>query len=231
MKPIKTVLDLRRSPGPALTVLAAASLLSVTVPAAAQIACPETNGTKFILLPQTDGGWDVKDDHFVMLADDFFCNTSGPITDIHLWGSWLTNGVKTNFTFTLAIYDDVPVSISNTFSHPGDLQWQETFLPGQYFQSFWSSSDELFLDPGQPQILGPDTQAWYFCFYPTNIFVQKGGAAAPKTYWLMVFAQPPAGELVDYGWKTTTNVQHDVSVFAPWPGFPPPAFHRPCPRR
>src|SRR5262249_26054480 len=109
------------------------------------------------------------------------------------------------------------------FSHPGTLQWQEQFTPGRYLYSFWAFGQENFLDPGPPAIVGPDTQVWYYCFYPTNVFVQQGGVTAPKTYRLMSYAQPPAGQNLQYGWKATTNLQHDISVFAPWPGAPPPA--------
>ncbi len=183
--------------------------------------CVETNATKYVQWPNLQNGLDVWDSGPWVLADDFICTNTGPVSDIHLWGSWLTNAVSTNLTFWLAIYDDVPASPTNS-SHPGNLQWLEQFVPGQYVQSFWSPSDEVFLDPETAQIIGPDTQAWYLCFYPTTLFVQQGSSAAPKTYWLMVYAQPPTGTNIYYGWKTTTNVQHDVSVFAPWPGGPPP---------
>src|SRR5690349_15089568 len=31
-----------------------------------------------------------------ILADDFLCTQSGPIRDIHIWGSWLNNVLPTN---------------------------------------------------------------------------------------------------------------------------------------
>ena len=183
--------------------------------------CVETNGTKYVQWPNLNQGFDVWDDGPWVLADDFICTNSGPITDIHLWGSWLNDQVQTNtLNFWLAIYDDVPAS-GNTNSHPGNLLWQEQFAPGQYFDSFWAFGSESFLDPGPPNVMGPDSQVRYYCFYPTNIFIQQGAAAAPKIYWLMVYAQDNAPTYQNYGWKTTTNIQHDVSVYAPWPGSPP----------
>jgi HYR domain len=183
--------------------------------------CVETNGTKYVQLPNLNGGFDVWDNGPWVLADDFLCTTNGPITDIHLWGSYLDDRMDTNLTFWLAIYDDVPVSATNNFSHPGALRWHEEFAPGQYVQTFAGTGVERFLDPGPPQILGPDSQVWYYCFYPTKPFVQEGGPTAAKTYWLMVYAQSPATEIVRYGWKTTTDVRHDISVYAPWPGSDP----------
>jgi len=173
-------------------------------------------------LPNILGGFDVWNVPYV-LADDFVCTNKGPISDIHLWGSWLGDNAQTcSLNFWIGIYDDVPVAPGNTFSHPGtNLLWQQWFAPGQYAETIWTrSAQEQFLDPGQPSILGGDTVVWYYCFYPTNAFMQQGSASNPKTYWLSVYATnyPIVGI---YGWKTTTNVLHDASVHAFWPGIPP----------
>ena len=50
--------------------------------------------------------------------------------------------------------------------------------------------------------------------------MQVGTTSNPKTYWLAAYATnyPISGI---YGWKTTTNVLHDASVHAFWPGIPP----------
>ena len=187
--------------------------------------CVETNGVKNVQGPNLLGGYDVWNTPYV-LADDFVCHFSGPITDIHLWGSWLNDQALTNsITFWLGIYDDVP-AVSGPVplpSHPGtNLLWQQWFAPGQYAETIWTANaQEQFLNPGPPQILGGDSEVWYFCFNPTNAFEQLGTATAPKTYWLAAYAQLPAGINQNYGWKTTTNVSHDVSVHAPWPGSPP----------
>ncbi len=184
--------------------------------------CSETNGAKYVQWPNLDNGFDVWDDGPWVLADDFICTNTGPITDIHLWGSWLNDQVQTNsLTFWLAIYDNVPAGPGGGFSQPGNLLWQEQFGPDQYIESFWSFGQESFLDPGPPNVIGPDSQVWYYCFYPTNIFIQQGSTAAPKTYWLMVYSQLPAGNEFQYGWKSTPQVQNDTSVHAPWPNMVP----------
>ena len=184
--------------------------------------CTETNTLKYEQDPQVFGGYDVWNDGPWVLADDFLCTNTGPITDIHLWGSFLSNAVTANLTFYLAIYDNIPVGPgnTNTFSTPGNLKWTETFVPGQYNQSFYTNGQELFMDPGPPMNQGPDSQVWYFCFYPTNQFVQQGTPTSTNVYWLMVYAQPPVGAAgpTHYGWKTATSVRNDISVHAPWPG-------------
>jgi hypothetical protein len=184
--------------------------------------CVETNGVKYAQLPNLDGGSDVFNNPYV-LADDFVCTNTGYISDIHIWGSWL-NQVGTNtLTFWLGIYDDVPATNppvgGGTPSHPGKLLWQQWFAPGQYAENPYATGFEFFVDPGPTNQIGTDTQAWYYCFYPTNPMVQFGSSCYPKIYWLAAYAQQGAPFL--YGWKTTFFVQNDVSVHAPWPGSPP----------
>ena len=189
------------------------------------VVCVETNGVKYEQPPNIDTGYDVwnNDD---ALADDFVCSNAGPITDIHIWGSWLNNQIGTNtLTFWLGIYDDVqPNPLNNTpYSHPGNLLWSQWFAPGQYAETpFTFGTQEQFLDPNPPQVVGPDNNVYYYCFYPSNPFVQLGLPTAPRTYWLAAYAQPPAAGTQDqYGWKTTFQVQNDISVHVPWPGTPP----------
>jgi hypothetical protein len=183
-------------------------------------ACVE-NGVKYEQDPKLFGGLDVWDNGPWVLADDFVCNYTGPISDIHIWGSWLTNNVATNsLTFWLAIYDNVPANPTSNFSRPGNLLWKEQFAPGQYIESFNAPGQETFLDPGPPNPLGPDSQAWYYCFYPTNQFTQTNG----NIYWLTVYAQSQAGNTQMFGWKTSSNVLNDISVHAPWPGSPAPTI-------
>ena len=187
------------------------------------VVCVESDYEKYVQWPNIIGGYDVWNNPYV-LADDFVCTNSGPISDIHLWGSWLYDSALTNsITFWLGIYDDVPVGTGNPYSHPGtNLLWQQWFSPGQYAEMIWTANaSEQFLDPGPTNILGGDSEVWYYCFYPTNAFQQLGTPTNSKTYWLAAYAQLPVGGNYNYGWKTTTNVQHDISVHAPWPGFGP----------
>ena len=71
------------------------------------------------------------------MADDFPCDQTGPITDIHIWASWLgdaTAGIIPDIPITLAIWSDVPAFTNADGrlvpSHPGQRLWSETFVPG-----------------------------------------------------------------------------------------------------
>src|SRR5208283_5119845 len=57
--------------------------------------CLETNGVKYLQPPNLQG-LDVWNNGPWLLADDFVCTNSGPVSDIHIWGSWLNNLVDSN---------------------------------------------------------------------------------------------------------------------------------------
>ena len=124
----------------------------------------------------------------IILANDFQCKKTGPITDIHLWTSWFGfNGstVVPPISITLGIWTDVPAN-GTVPSHPGTLLWTNTFNSGQYKVRPWSSSDERFWDPDPPPagiILGPDNLIWQYNFYApaANTFTQTGSLTAPVT--------------------------------------------------
>ncbi len=157
----------------------------------------------------------------IVLADDFRCTQSGPITDIHLWASWLDlNGATTVplMPITLSFWTDVP-AVTNadglvTPSHPGSLLWSQVFGPGQYAVRPTASvpDGETFWNPDPAPagaVLGSENIIWQYNFYPTNPFVQQVGTI----YWLsMTAGQIPTGTF--FGWKTTaTNHWNDDAVF------------------
>ena len=205
----------------------------------APVVCVESDFDKYAQLPNILGGYDVWNNPYV-LADDFVCSNTSPVSDIHLWGSWLGNSaLPDSIKFWLGIYDDVPAGPGNPYSHPGtNLLWQQWFAPGQYAETIWTANaSELFLNPGQSNVLGTDSVVWYYCFYPTNAFMQLGTAKAPEDLLAGCLChQLSAGIAANSGWKTSTNVLHDASVHANWPGFAPtnnpgwtPTAYQPAP--
>jgi hypothetical protein len=197
-----------------------------------------TQPAKYVQMPDVLNGMDVNATYLdtgvspaqpifpyqKILADDFPCHQAGPITDIHIWGSWLndqftTDGtpspfVNLNTKFKLSIHADVPASSTDPYSHPGTELWSMIFDPTQYTMRPWGSpTDEAFYDPNTNTILGRDTRIWQYNFNidPAAAFNQAGPNAtgAPTIYWLDVQAivpwQPGTPETI-FGWKTTQPI-------------------------
>lgn len=192
-------------------------LVLTAAPAQAQ-PCPITNAIKWLQAPDPVG-LDVlaaspagaAGNQPLILADDFLCRKPGPITDIHVWASWLGDSPNPNLPITLGIWSDVP-AVGTVTSHPGALLWTQKFGPGQYEFCALKSADEQFWNPDPPpgQILGPDSLIWQYNFFPTNPFVQQGTATAPIIYWLSMTA---GTNTAFFGWKTYTNQWNDAAVF------------------
>jgi len=183
-----------------------------------------------------------------ILADDWQCSGSGPVTDIHIWGSWIgdvlpddASGVPgpDNLTFKLSIHEDVPIGGSNPlgFSHPGAELWQTVVPPGDprvTSRLYAENLPEQFYDPNTDTIIGSDTKAWQynFLFDAADSFVQTAGTI----YWLDVqvfLPNHPEFEIDGprFGWKSTRNIWNDNGVYGGNTIFgdsdPPPVFWKP----
>ena len=202
--------------------------------------CPDTGGVKYLQLPNLTNGIDVnaafsppdpRDGLTWVLADDFPCTNSGPITDIHLWGSWLFDAVDTNATYTLAIWSDAPTNATGlNYSRPDQLLWTQTYGSGQYALCPYANQIENFYDGdsailGAPSLIGGSSNLFYLCFdaSPTNTFQQTGKPNAKTNYWLSVTVQSFAGNRY-FGWKSSATAYNDAAVaafngnFYPLPG-------------
>jgi hypothetical protein len=181
---------------------------------------PNTNATLWVQYPDKTG-YDVLVAQLagaqpLIVADDFPCRKTGPLTDIHLWTSWLGDTPDQTIPITLSIWSDIPAITNNsvvTPSHPGSLVWSQTFAAGQYKIKAWQTANEQFWNPDPSpagQILGPDYMIWQYNFYPTNPFVQQGSPNNPLVYWLSVTA---GANTAMFGWKTATNHWNDDAVY------------------
>lgn len=200
---------------------------------------------KYRQLPDLQNGMDVNATYngqfpFVkVLADDWLCQSTDAVRDVHIWGSWLNDQLPRNsagapdpnaVVFKLSIHEDSRPP--NTYSRPGQLVWQQVFQPGAFRARPYATSNELFYDPNTNQILGTDTTVWQYNFDQLlDPFIQQGTAANPKVYWLDVQAMPvgvPGGALPPvFGWKTSRDsyfpnpygITDDDAVFGDTTGF------------
>ncbi|MBN2447701.1 MAG: hypothetical protein JXO22_13290, partial [Phycisphaerae bacterium] len=176
-------------------------------------------------------GIDVNATEPYVLADDFECRMTGPITDIHLWASWyhdiLPGEDPHNVLFRLSIHKDIPAEQSPTgYSMPGALLWYREFQPGEFVARIWQDNIvEGWMDPPAYYEFPGDTVCWQYNFYidEADAFVQEGTPDQPMVYWLDVQALP-LSSVADarFGWKTSVDHWNDNAVWGmgvePYPG-------------
>jgi hypothetical protein len=182
---------------------------------------------KWVQMPDLLTGMNVLATDPNILADDFLCMQTGPITDIHVWGSWLDDQMDPAARFKLSIHSDVPAGTDTPYSHPGPELWSGVFDPSQYIVNPWATTpNEPFYDPAGT-IIGFDNIVWQYNFYIDEplAFVQQGTAANPLVYWLdvqMLPATPTGGPL--FGWKTSDQHWNDDATWSIAPFGTQPQF-------
>jgi hypothetical protein len=182
-------------------------------------AANNTVGTpyKWTQLPDTTSlGLDVDSTTPGKLADDFWCDATGPITEVHIWGSWLGDilpyGDANAVTFTLRIYSDVPEGAGP--SQPGEQLWDVTLGPGDFTVQKYADALEDWYDPvsGGEYLSQNHSGVWLYSFIAPpdacDLFYQE----ASTIYWLGIEASPQDGEAV-FGWKTSVNHWNDDAVY------------------
>ncbi|MGC9450476.1 MAG: hypothetical protein ACP5I4_03430 [Oceanipulchritudo sp.] len=165
-------------------------------------------------------GWDVKVDDNNFVADDFRCTQSGPITDIHFWGSWRNGIVGTIQNIQLTIWSDNPNG-PNGYSIPevplSDFWQTGPILPEQIAGPF--PGDQGWFDP----VEGVWQQSDHLEYFQYNIkiddpnwFIQE----KDTIYWLEIHVVVEESGL-DFGWKTSLDHFNDDSVArdGSWPDY------------
>jgi hypothetical protein len=178
---------------------------------------PGESGGKWIQMPDlSTNGMDIDCTAASILADDFECSVTGPITNIHIWGSWrsdvLPGGDSGQVSFTLSLHADIPAQ-GEEHSRPGAVLWYTNFVPGQFkVVEYASGLQEWWMTPGQLPVFPGDEVCWQYNFAidPEDAFVQQGTEQEPVVYWLDVQAFPLGGTGVEaFGWKTSTTHWND----------------------
>jgi hypothetical protein len=200
--------------------LATVTILAFAV--AAQADWEPGDPAKWVQFPDLDPtGIDVNATEPYILADDFLCTETGPITDIHIWGSWLDDHFPfyewpEGVTFILSIHADVPDSLSPTgFSMPGEPLWWRIFPPGDFTaREYAIDIDEGWLDPPQDYWFPADHVCWQYNFHidDAEAFWQEGTPQNPVVYWLDVQAIPEDPGAF-FGWKTSLDHWNDDAVW------------------
>lgn len=170
-------------------------------------------------------GWDVSFGNeyvapgaVLVLADDFLCTASGPITNIHIWISFKGDTEVTIDTVHLSIHNDIPTNQSPFEYSVPDVPalWETDLGPGQFMLRPYETGDQKWYDPMDPPIVPVPDHQWTYqinCPIDANPFVQEEGT----TYWLDV--EITWSPLMDpfmegVGWKTSTEHWNDDAVWA-----------------
>ena len=173
-------------------------------------------------MPPTISGWDELStfEPTNMIADDWECNDSRPITAIHWWGSFI--GWSQPYlppvmpqSFHIGIWTDVPdpdPCDHNNFSHPGTLVW-ENYCSSYVWNFAGYDKDPRAGIGGNPQ---EDS-----CFQFNQLLSQdqwfyqepSGDPCHPQVYWLSI-APIWVGTTTPYpwGWKSRPHFFNDDAV-------------------
>ncbi len=169
----------------------------------------------FPQLPDLDG-WDVCATFPGILADDWMCSATGPVTDVHLWGSWAFDMPGIIENVHISIHENIPAGPGGpNFSQPGVLLWQRDFSPNQFsIIDPWDEGDQSWYEPISDEVRIDDHRA----INQINIvnirdpFIQQVG----EIYWLDVSVtvdDPDGMGLYRWGWKTSQDHFMDVPVW------------------
>ena len=188
----------------------------------------------FPQLPDLDG-LDVNFTEPKILADDWQCSKSGPVEDIHFWfsaqGDWLDlqgNLYNQIFNIHVSIHANIPTNPDGTgYSRPGDLLWQQDFLPDSLWVTFreYAQGDQGWYDPNTGEYNPND----HFMIFQCNItdfpdpFIQE----RDSIYWLDI----TIASMMPLGWKTADRAVYPEPYTgqhfeddAVWGDFPIPVW-------
>ncbi len=163
-------------------------------------------------LPDSNG-WDVYATSSREMGDDFMCTETGPIKDIHFWGSWLNDDTAYIPSFTVSIWSDVPAGVSLPWSHPGTKLWEKDF--SLYVKTPMDLRIQGWYDPPNNYFPHPNHQRWY----QYDILVDSidwFGQTAGEIYWLVVKANlDPIDSLMGkrWGWKSSLQQFNDDAAY------------------
>lgn len=184
-------------------------------------------------LPEPNG-IDIKASYPKILADDWRCTETGPVSDIHIWGSWFNDQKYPGAFIHVSIHSDVPANPSNPYSQPGELLWSRDFAPGEYLQRIYGPPNpQTWWDPKLPYDPIPNhVNTWQYNMVDIpQPFIQNVG----QIYWLDISffgGYDATGNIIPlppdfmFGWKTSASPHFmDDAVWMHLEDPPPPMWH------
>lgn len=157
-------------------------------------------------------GWDVTSVYDgTYVADDWFCKSPRPVTEIHWWGSYtdwdsVFPPLVAPYAFHIGVWTDVPKGVDTDWSHPGEMIW-EWMIPREM------AHERMVGNDFHPEYMSkPDTCFRYEFVIPHDQWFHQEGDST--IYWLSISAlyeeQPDS---FVWGWKTREHFFHDDAVY------------------
>ena len=164
-------------------------------------------------------GCDIDIDYPNVIADDWLCNESGGVTDLHFWISFMSDDIplgdpNLGIDFIhVSIHADIP---ADPPEHPYSLPepaslWERDFVPADFNLSLYFENLQSWFSP--PDFYLPENHNKCFLVdIPTitDPFIQM----ADTIYWLDIsIMMTPGYEWATPGWKTTIDNWYDTGVY------------------
>jgi hypothetical protein len=187
-------------------VLALVVLAIAAIPAGADWEYSDGWKMHYPQLPDSNG-LDVVFEAPKILADDWKCNNTGPIDDIHFWFSAKGDSDVAINSISVRILRDIPANPPETlFSKPGLLLWQRDFNFGEFHVREYAQGEQGWYNPYNGYYAPNDHQKVYQCNIESipEPFLQIEGSI----YWLAISVDSEH----PLGWKTTLDGFNDDAV-------------------
>lgn len=161
-----------------------------------------------------EAGWDVNATWPFLTADDWLCIGTGPVAEIHFWGSW-QHGIEGSLdAFNLKIFSDIPADPPQIpYSRPGELLWQLRVPIAEVIVRPIATDDvEGWYGPNSGEVFWSDHNEYfqYNVYLPNqDWFLQEEGTI----YWLGIGAEVALPQENSWGWKSTDNHWNDGGVW------------------
>ncbi len=146
--------------------------------------------------------------YWTSLADDFRCTQSGPINEIHFWGSFQNDQLPPfsvdSLAFVINIYANKAADTQTPWARPGELLWTKEIKPYSYdFHDVSGTIKRGWYDPTTKVYLPENDKRLFqydICFEDSDKpFVQKQGT----TYWMEIQQKHEDDAPYAFGWETT----------------------------
>ena len=164
-------------------------------------------------LPDPEG-WDVMATQPKVLADDWECSETGPVGDVHIWGSWRSDDIGEITSVHLSIHENLLPDTQTPFSRPGELLWQRDFGPDLFTVRDYGNGSQGWYNPNIDSTWVDDEHK---LFHQINIMNIKDPFRQQEKiiYWLDVSVRVDTSiEETFWGWKSSRDSFEDDAVWA-----------------